>query len=110
MKYPNIVDGSLAASAPIYYFMNRQGIDPNSFYKIATQDFTSSSIGSLCPKLIREAFRRIEKYKVKDNYDVLNSAFRTCTPITNLTGVVGLENFINNGFTYMSMTNYPYDT
>ena len=41
MKYPNIVDGSLAASAPIYYFMNREGIDPNSFYKIATSDFTS---------------------------------------------------------------------
>jgi hypothetical protein len=37
---------------------------------------------------------------------VLNSAFRTCTPITNLTGVEGLENYINNGFTYMSMTKF----
>lgn len=41
MKYPNVVDGAVAASAPIYYFGNREGLDINVFFKIATNDYTS---------------------------------------------------------------------
>ena len=40
MKYPNVVDGSVAMSAPIYYFANRANLDINVFYQITTQDFT----------------------------------------------------------------------
>jgi lysosomal Pro-X carboxypeptidase len=60
--------------------------------------------------LVREAFRRIDEYKVKSDYSVLNKAFKTCTPITNITGVLGLEFYVNTAYTYMSMTNYPYET
>ena len=39
MKYPNIVDGAVASSAPIYYFKNRAGLDLSIFYKITTDDY-----------------------------------------------------------------------
>ena len=39
MKYPNVIDGALAMSAPIYYFNNRKGLDLNIFYKITTNDY-----------------------------------------------------------------------
>jgi pimeloyl-ACP methyl ester carboxylesterase len=40
MKYPNVIDGAVAMSAPIYYFANRANLDINVFFKISTQDFT----------------------------------------------------------------------
>lgn len=43
MKYPNVVDGAIAASAPIYYFGNREELDINIFYKIATEDYNKLS-------------------------------------------------------------------
>jgi hypothetical protein len=41
---------------------------------------------------------------------MLNKAFNLCTPITNSTGVVLLGNWMDNAYTYMAMTNYPYET
>lgn len=32
MKFPNSIDGALGASAPIVYFMNREGLNLSSFY------------------------------------------------------------------------------
>ena len=39
MKYPNVVEGSIAASAPIYYFNNREGLKLEAFFKIVTDDY-----------------------------------------------------------------------
>ena len=66
MKYPNAVQGAIASSAPIFYFMNRKALDIDVFYKIATDDYRTSSIGDDCPKFIRETYKRIWKsdYKV----------------------------------------------
>lgn len=59
MKFPNVVDGALAMSAPILYFKNRESLNINIFYKLATDAYRSSSIGNLCVEIIREAFRRL---------------------------------------------------
>jgi len=40
----------------------------------------------------------------------LNNGFKLCTPITNVTGVDLLGNWIDAAFTYMAMLNYPYET
>jgi len=32
MKFPNSIDGAVGASAPIVYFLNREGLDLSSFY------------------------------------------------------------------------------
>ncbi|GAM26049.1 hypothetical protein SAMD00019534_092240 [Acytostelium subglobosum LB1] len=48
MKYPNVVDGALAASAPILYFLGT-GASSEGFNEIATVDFaqTSSEVDQL---------------------------------------------------------------
>lgn len=107
MKFPNIVDGALALSAPIYYFKNREGLDIDIFYRIATNSFRRSSIGDKCVDVLRETFRRLEQ---STNYEAINKGFKTCTPVTNSTGVRSAEDWLNNGLTYMSMTDYPYET
>ncbi len=71
MKYPNIVNGAVAASAPIYYFQNRKDLDINIFFKITTDDYrryyfifrnlfdSSSSLNDECPNIIKSAYERI---------------------------------------------------
>jgi len=39
MKFPNVVAGSVAMSAPIYYFNNRADLDYSIFFQIATVNF-----------------------------------------------------------------------
>ena len=39
MKYPFIVDMAHAASAPIYYYRNREKLDLNVFYQIVTKNY-----------------------------------------------------------------------
>jgi len=56
MKFPNVVDGALAASAPIYYFNNRQGLDFSIFFNISTRNYET------CQYKIRETYSRLENY------------------------------------------------
>ena len=44
MKYPNIVTGAIAASAPITYFTNAYGFDNNLYMKIITKDFHDTNL------------------------------------------------------------------
>jgi len=39
MKYPALIAGSVASSAPIYYFNNRANLNKEIFFKIATSNF-----------------------------------------------------------------------
>lgn len=51
MKYPFVVDAAHAASAPIYYYRNRQNFDIGVFYQIVTKNFKMHSLN--CPNVIR---------------------------------------------------------
>lgn len=51
MKYPFIVDAAHAASAPIYYYRNRQNFDFGIFYQIVTKNFEMHSVN--CASVIR---------------------------------------------------------
>jgi hypothetical protein len=51
MKYPNVVDFAHAASAPIYYYKNRQGLDLGVFFQIVTKNYQMHN--SNCPDVIR---------------------------------------------------------
>ena len=63
MKFPNIIDGALAASAPIYYFNNRQNFNNEIFYNITTISYTANG----CNLKIREAYRRLDNYVANGN-------------------------------------------
>jgi len=43
MKYPNVVWGSVAMSAPIYYFKNREGLNLEAFYSLATNNYRQNN-------------------------------------------------------------------
>lgn len=58
MKFPNIVDGAIAASAPVLFF---NGVTPlESFSQVVTNDFKMTSTPQ-CAAVITEGMKRLDK-------------------------------------------------
>jgi len=110
MKYPHVVDYAHAASAPIYYYKNRKNFDIGVFYKIVTKNYEKHNQN--CPNVIREAFRRLLEYYGKPSAPIaaLSKYFNLCTPLKNYQDIAVLMDYINAGYSYMAMLNYPYPT
>lgn len=81
MKYPHIVDMAHGASAPIYYFRNRKGLDYNVFYQIVTKNYQMHS--NNCPNVIRESFKRLISYYNNPSapINLLTTYFNLCKPL-----------------------------
>ena len=77
LKYPNAVDGVLAASAPIWSFV---GLDPpydyNAFYQIVTRDAPDA-----CAANVKRALQRVEAAVADASLrPALQRALRLCAP------------------------------
>uniref|UniRef100_A0A8D0D0F2 Dipeptidyl-peptidase 7 n=1 Tax=Sander lucioperca TaxID=283035 RepID=A0A8D0D0F2_SANLU len=95
LKYPNIVAGALAASAPI---LSTAGLgDSRQFFRDVTADF--ESIGPECRDAVRGAFRQR-----------IQSEFSLCKPPSSAQDIHHLNGLLRNAFTMMAMLDYPYST
>lgn len=100
-KYPNIVDGGLAASAPIF------PMGKYDFYRAVTED--CRQYNPKCPVRVKEAFSQI--FRLAQNgtvgYDFLTSKFKLCQGLS-ATSIQHFLLWIRNAFTTMAMVDYPY--
>jgi len=116
MKYPHVIQGSLAASAPVLLFKGANKIDlAGGFGKIASNDFNiTGAADDKCYLGMKDAFTRlISKTKNNDTAFIGDVAanFKTCNNnITEAANVTALIDLVRNGFVYMAMTDYPYDS
>jgi dipeptidyl-peptidase II len=102
-KYPNLVNGSIAASAPIYL---TAGLAPSTlFFSDVTNDFAKEPG---CVPLVRKAFAAMDDSFKKGDYSTLNNAFKLCNPISDEAGYHHLLLWMRNAFTIMAMVDYPY--
>jgi len=106
MKYPHVVLGSIASSAPLMHFTG--AVDPELFNTIVTQDYAGAN--ATCPTWIRSGFTKLSDLSQDpDNFFELQQTFRTCETVTN-DNVDMIVAWLNNAYTYMAMTDYPYPT
>ncbi|KAI1900536.1 hypothetical protein AGOR_G00050940 [Albula goreensis] len=106
LRYPNIVAGALAASAPI---LSTAGMgDPKQFFQDVTSDFEQHS--SDCRDAVRGAFQKLEILAQHEDYQAIQEGFLLCKPPASSQDIHQLKGLLRNAFTLMAMLDYPYST
>jgi len=113
MKYPQTIQGALAASAPILYFHGAEnmGNDGASFFDVITNDFATVSkpADGLCADGIKAAFLEIPKLKADTAaWPGLKKTLNLCDEVASAQDLDDFYDHISNGIAYMAMTDYPY--
>ncbi|EAR86508.2 serine carboxypeptidase S28 family protein (macronuclear) [Tetrahymena thermophila SB210] len=115
MKFPEIIDVSLASSAPIFLYENREGIDETLFYKIVTDTYEQNGCNTQIHRAMNILTDLINspvpsflfKIQNKKILNEINEGMKTCKPITDQDNLDVLRSYIDQAYSYMSMFNYP---
>uniref|UniRef100_A0A146LSH7 Lysosomal Pro-X carboxypeptidase n=1 Tax=Lygus hesperus TaxID=30085 RepID=A0A146LSH7_LYGHE len=106
MKYPGVVNGALAASAPIWQFTNMTRCE--AFNQVTTSAYRESG-SHRCVEVIKKSWDAINRLaKTDDGMKFLNQTFKPCVPLTNQKGVDSLKEWLTNMYVNIAMVNYPY--
>ncbi|XP_068594485.1 dipeptidyl peptidase 2 [Brachionichthys hirsutus] len=106
LKYPNIVSGALAASAPI---LSVAGLgDSTQFFRDVTADF--EGVASECKDAVRAAFHQLRELAERRDYSSIQTQLSLCRPPSSAQDVRQLNGLLRNAFTLMAMLDYPYGT
>jgi len=110
-KFPHIVAGAIAASAPIAQFSS----PCDAFGRIVTSDFSAAAPNNSCSDAVRaswSALDRVSQQKNNTGVDWINKNFRLC-PKSQLkapSDVRTLKDYLTEIWTDLAMMDYPYPT
>ncbi|XP_041975547.1 lysosomal Pro-X carboxypeptidase [Aricia agestis] len=105
IKYPHLVTGAIAASAPIHMY---PGMVPcGAFDRIVTSSFKVANQN--CTDNIRKSWKVLRTYlQAQNNSDALKKSWNLCDPVKNSTDVETLLDFLKSMYETLAMVNYPY--
>ncbi|XP_007537171.2 lysosomal Pro-X carboxypeptidase [Erinaceus europaeus] len=107
MKYPHMVVGALAASAPIWQFEDMVPCD--GFMNIVTTDFRKS--GPNCSDSIRKSWDVINHYgSTGTGLNWLSDNLRLCSPLKTPQDLQHLKEWMTETWINLAMVDYPYES
>ncbi|KAF4086152.1 hypothetical protein AMELA_G00103340 [Ameiurus melas] len=105
MKYPNVVIGALASSAPIWQFTDL--VPYGDFYKIVTQDFANSGVN--CSKNIRRSWTAINNlFSTAEGLQWLSKEFGLCSLLKE-EDLYNFKGWLQETWVNLAMVDYPYE-
>ncbi|XP_031836182.1 lysosomal Pro-X carboxypeptidase [Nomia melanderi] len=106
IKYPHIVQGAIAASAPILQFTGV--VTCEAFARIIRSDYKVSHPN--CPINIKKSWSVINNITSSDKGKKwLSDNWKLCEPLKNETHVKQLKDYLEEIYTNLAMVNYPYE-
>lgn len=107
MKYPHMVIGALAASAPIWQFQDM--VPCGVFLSIVTRDYKKS--GPNCSESIRMSWKAIDRLgSTSIGLKWLSETLNLCSPLNSSQEVEHLKDWISETWINLAMVNYPYES
>lgn len=104
MKYPGVVDGSIAASAPIWQFTGLSSCD--GAYKVITNTFERASVH--CPRNIRISWDAIDELsRSESGLKFMTDELKMCSPL-NSSNLSDFKNWLSETWFDLAMVEYPY--
>jgi len=110
MKYPHIVVGAIASSAPIFQFTD---ITPcNAFNRILTSVFATAFSGSTyCSDNVKKSWGVMRKLAgTPEGRTSLNQKFKFCKGLNSTDDLSKFEDYLTDVYGNIAMMNYPYST
>lgn len=106
LKYPHVVQGAIAASAPLLQFTG--SVECESFGRITTSDYRAAN--PTCPQLIRKSWRTITNVTLNDEGKKwLSDNWKLCEPLKTGENVTTLKDFLQEVLINLAMVDYPYE-
>ena len=110
-KYPHIVAGAVAGSAPVAQFTT----PCNAFGRIVTSDFSAAAINNSCSNSIRSSWAALDTVAAMENktgLEWINTNFRLCesSRLTSKDNVTLIKAYLTDLWTNLAMMDYPYPT
>lgn len=105
-KYPNIIHGAIAASAPLYQVAGK--LSGDIFFQAVTKDF--NDVSPQCESQVRAAFDQLSKWAVLGpaGYSQISQTFHLCNPVKTDQDYQHLLRWTRNAFVLAAMMDYPY--
>nr|XP_033334208.1 lysosomal Pro-X carboxypeptidase [Megalopta genalis] len=105
IKYPHIVQGAIAASAPILQFTGV--VECESFSRIVKSDFMMAHPN--CSTNIEKSWSAINNVTSNDKGKKwLSDNWKLCEPLKNDSQVKQLKDYLQEAYIDLAMVNYPY--
>ena len=106
MKYPSVIAGAVASSAPIFQF----SMDCGTQYSLVTKAFERDG-GLQCVEVIRRSWNVLEKLGLsKKGRESITKIFSLCEPLKTFQNVYQLRDKLALSYLFLSMENYPHPT
>jgi lysosomal Pro-X carboxypeptidase len=106
IKFPHLVDGAIASSAPVLEYLDTQGM---GLMFQTTQDYFS--VFPNCAFNINDGFNILDNFAQNEyTWPGLNAVFDLCAPILEMGQVYELEDWIAGALETYAQLNYPYPT